>query len=258
MIERRSGTDRRRYRRFSFVANADFKEAFEVESGDRIEATVTILAQRGCYLKTDRILPVGSATTVRIRKGDQTLDIRATVVYSKAGEGMGLEFDPLELGQPEILEEWLVASRENAWLTLGRRRSQRLMLRVKVRVSGHSRNQEPFEEETTTLVASPHGALVLLATPLSKGQRVTLTNVDANTAQECIITHIGDVEGDCVQIGVDFLTPNPTFWPITFPPEDWTPHHPDAKSAPAMSKVRRSGNDNSEVILEPTPALRVR
>jgi hypothetical protein len=232
MTERRSGADRRWYRRFSFVANAEFKEAFEVESGDRIEATVTILAQRGCYLKTDKILPISTPMTVRIRKGDQTLDIRATVVYSKAGEGMGLEFDPAELDKPKILEEWLGEARESAWLTIGRRRSQRLMLRVKVRVSGQNRDAKPFEEETTTLLASPHGALVLLAAPVSKGQRITLANANTKAALECVVTYIGDVEGDCVQIGVDFLTPNPTFWPVAFPPENWTPHHPDAKFTP--------------------------
>jgi len=29
---------------------------------------------------------------------------------------------------------------------------------------------------------------------------------------------------------VEFLLPNPTFWHVAFPPKDWTPRHPDAKS----------------------------
>jgi len=33
-----------------------------------------------------------------------------------------------------------------------------------------------------------------------------------------------------MKVGVEFLLPNPTFWHVAFPPRDWTPRHPDAKS----------------------------
>jgi len=32
-------------------------------------------------------------------------------------------------------------------------------------------------------------------------------------------------------VGVDFMLPNPMFWHVAFPPRDWTPRHPDAKSS---------------------------
>jgi hypothetical protein len=31
-------------------------------------------------------------------------------------------------------------------------------------------------------------------------------------------------------VGVEFMLPNPIFWHVAFPPKDWTPRHPDAKS----------------------------
>jgi hypothetical protein len=30
-------------------------------------------------------------------------------------------------------------------------------------------------------------------------------------------------------VGVEFPQPNPEFWGVSFPPEDWSPSHPDAK-----------------------------
>jgi hypothetical protein len=32
------------------------------------------------------------------------------------------------------------------------------------------------------------------------------------------------------QARVEFTLPNPMFWHVAFPPKDWTPRHPDAKS----------------------------
>ncbi len=240
----KSGAERRRYRRYSFVADAEFQEVLETESGNLIEAAVTLLGQRGCYLKAAKSLPVGTLTLVRIRKGGQALDVRARVVYSQAGEGMGLEFIPIESEQSQILEDWLGASRESAWQSIGRRRSQRLLLRIRVRVSGENSLGERFEEQTNTLVASPYGALVLLATPVEKGQRITLSNLVTNMGLECDVVYIGDPEGRYVQIGVDFVSPNPIFWQVAFPPEDWTPRHPDAKST-SSSRTRRRSTDHT-------------
>lgn len=230
------GAERRRYPRYSFDASAEFLEVLEIESGNRIETTVTGLGQRGCYLKTDRPLPTGTAAKVRIRRGEKSLELHASVVYSQAGEGMGLEFSRLEPEQLQILEEWLAASREKEWLLSSRRRSQRMLLRIKVRVSGQNSVGEHFEEETSTLSASPNEASVLLAMPVSKGQHIHLLNQNTNVEVECVVVHVGKREGDYAQVGVAFLEPNAKFWQAAFPPEDWTPRHEDAKRIPPTPK----------------------
>jgi hypothetical protein len=33
------------------------------------------------------------------------------------------------------------------------------------------------------------------------------------------------------EVGLEFSSPHPTFWRVAFPPEDWTPRHPEARSA---------------------------
>jgi hypothetical protein len=57
-----------------------------------------------------------------------------------------------------------------------------------------------------------------------------LSNVQTKAALECVVVHVDRVLGEQIQVGVEFLLPNPTFWRVAFPPKDWTPRHPDAKS----------------------------
>jgi hypothetical protein len=56
------------------------------------------------------------------------------------------------------------------------------------------------------------------------------------SALECVVAHIGKREGERIQVGVEFMLPNPIFWHVAFPPKDWTPRHPDAKSQPKTGK----------------------
>lgn len=232
------GAERRRYPRYGFEASAECLEVVETESGNRIESTVTGLGQRGCYLKTDQPLPVGRPAIVRIKRAEKNLELHANVVYSEPGKGMGLEFTRLGPEELRTLEEWLAASRERAWLSASRRRGQRLLLRIKVRVSGHGSDGGVFEEETSTLSASPHGASVLLSTPVHKGQQINLRNPNTNAEVKCVVVHVGEREGDYFVVGLAFLVPNAKFWQVTFPPEDWTPRHPDAKEISSTEKRR--------------------
>jgi len=89
----------------------------------------------------------------------------------------------------------------------------------------------PFEEDTYTVAISAHGALILVSTQVYRGQRLSLSNVQTKAALECVVAHINKHQDEPPQIGVEFVLPNPTFWHVAFPPRDWTPRHPDAKSS---------------------------
>src|SRR5229473_812339 len=205
-------------------------EVIAAESGARIETRVRDLSQQGCYVDTNKPLPLGTVTDVRITKGSQLFAAHARVVYSRVGKGMGLVFTALEQEQLRTLETWLVESRETSWLAANRRRSQRVLMTIPVRVSGKSDAGLPFEEETHTRAISAHGALLLMSTQVYRGQRLTLSNVLTKAALECVVAHIDRHHREHPQVGVEFALPNPMFWHVAFPPKDWTPHHPDAKS----------------------------
>ena len=222
-----AGTDRRTHPRYEFIAAVEVRVA---ETGARIETRVRDLSQQGCYVDTNNPLPLGTVTEVRITKVAQLFEARARVVYSRASKGMGLMFATIEPAQLRTLETWLAESRETSWLAANRRRSQRVLMAIPVRVSGQTGVGLPFEEETHTRAISAHGALILVSTQVYRGQRLTLSNVQTKAALECVVAHIDRHQSDRPQVGVEFMLPNPMFWHVAFPPKDWTPRHPDAKS----------------------------
>ena len=172
-----AGADRRTHPRYEFFAAA---EVVPAESGARMETRVRDLSQQGCYVDTNDALPLGTITDVRITKGAQPFEARARVVYSRATKGMGLVFTTIEPERLRTLETWLTDSRETSWLAANRRRSQRVLMTIPARVSGQNVLGSPIEEETQTLAISAHGALILVSTQVYRGQRLTLSNVQAS------------------------------------------------------------------------------
>jgi hypothetical protein len=229
-----TGADRRTHPRYEFFAAA---EVVPAESGARMETRVRDLSQQGCYIDTSDALPLGTVTDVRIIKGSQRFEARARVVYSRAAKGMGLVFTAIDPERLRTLETWLTESRETSWLAANRRRSQRVLMSIPVRVSGKT-DAGAFEEETRTRAISAHGALIHLLTQVYRGQRLNLSNVQTKAALECVVAHIDRRQSNQPQVGVEFMLPNPMFWHVAFPPKDWSPRHPDAKS---RTKSRESG-----------------
>jgi hypothetical protein len=222
-----TGADRRSHPRYAFTAAV---EVVAAGPGVQIKTRVRDLSQQGCYVDTDSPLTLGTATDVRITKGAKSFGARARVVYTQPGKGMGLMFTAVEPEQLGTLDTWIAESRETSWLAANRRRSQRVLMKIPVRVSGQAGAASLFEEETHTLSISAHGALIVVAAPVYRGQRFTLSNVQTKGSLECLVVHVDRFPSGQFQVGVEFMLPNPTFWRVVFPPKDWTPRHPDAKS----------------------------
>jgi PilZ domain len=222
-----TGADRRTHPRYAFTAAV---EVVAAEAGERLKTRVRDLSQQGCYVDTDSPLALGTVTDVCITKGSNSFEARARVVYNQPGRGMGLMFTVVEPEHLGTLDTWIAESRETSWLAANRRRSQRVLMKIPVRVSGQAGAASLLEEETHTLAISAHGALLAIAAPVYRGQKFTLSNVQTKAALECVVAHVNRIPGEQLQVGVEFMLPNPTFWRVAFPPKDWTPRHPDAKS----------------------------
>ncbi len=111
-----------------------------------------------------------------------------------------------------------------------RRRSQRVLAQVPILVRGEGNPTPAFQEDTQTLVINAHGALVLLAAKVAKGQKLTVTHMRTQQEQECRVAYLGPSESGKTQVGIEFTVANPYFWHVSFPPPDWTPRHEDAKA----------------------------
>lgn len=222
-----TGADRRMHPRYAFTAAV---EVVADDSAARIKTRVRDLSQQGCLVDTDSPFALGTATDIRITKSVESFVARARVVYNQPGKGMGLMFTAVVPEQLGTLNKWIAESRETSWLAANRRRSQRVLMRIPVRISSQAGAAVFLEEDTYTLAISAHGALLVVAAPVYRGQRFTLSNVQTNDSLECIVAHVDKTPGEQTRVGVEFMMPNQTFWRVAFPPKDWTPRHPDAKS----------------------------
>src|SRR5260221_3839040 len=113
---------------------------------------------------------------------------------------------------------------------VARRRSQRVLMQVAVRIRGEDAQGKSIEEETETLAINAHGALVLLKARFTSGSKVLLQHKRTEEEQECHVAFLGPVRSGKVEIGLEFSSPGPGFWRVTFHPEDWTPRHPEART----------------------------
>src|SRR5215475_12009413 len=112
-----------------------------------------------------------------------------------------------------------------------RRRSQRVLMQVGVQISGNDAQGKYFREETDTLAINAHGALVLLRARITSGSMLRLLHSRTKEEQECHVVFLGPVRGEKAEIGLEFSAPRPQFWRVVFPPEDWTPRSPEARTA---------------------------
>lgn len=111
-----------------------------------------------------------------------------------------------------------------------RRRSQRVLMQVPVRIHGSDAQGAKFDEETETLAINAHGALVLMQARLTSGSIIQLQHKRTAEEQECHVVFLGPVRGNKAEIGLEFSAPRPQFWRVAFPPEDWNPKHPEART----------------------------
>ena len=111
-----------------------------------------------------------------------------------------------------------------------RRRSQRVLMQVALRLRGVDVQGQNFEEFTETLAINAHGALVLLEARVTSGSVIQVRHNKTEEEQECHVVFLGPVRGGKAEVGLEFTVPRSSFWRVAFPPEDWSPKHPEART----------------------------
>jgi hypothetical protein len=110
---------------------------------------------------------------------------------------------------------------QNSRKGITQRRSQRLLLRVQVVAERRPGQPNTKSESTETLAVNAHGALILLTPPVDDIEQILIKNARTSEEQMCRVVYQGLTEAGRLQVGVEFLTPAPNFWRVSFPPEDW-------------------------------------
>lgn len=104
---------------------------------------------------------------------------------------------------------------------INRRRSERVMLRMRLTVIAEDTQRKRQQIEALTQVVNAHGGLMKIQVELYVGQSMMLVNPQNKAEQSCRVVRVDDTaEGDFA-VAFEFDSPSPKFWPVVFPPEDW-------------------------------------
>ncbi|MGD0907029.1 MAG: PilZ domain-containing protein [Candidatus Acidiferrales bacterium] len=103
-----------------------------------------------------------------------------------------------------------------------RRRSQRVIIRVPVNLVATIRDQK-ISVSAHTVAVNIHGAMLLCPRPLDAETQVEIQNERTRQRATGRVTRAPRESSEGYLIPVEFSTPTPSFWQITFPPANWKP-----------------------------------
>jgi hypothetical protein len=249
----RKNSDRRTTPRYRLSSPPEV-EILCVESGTPVKACLRDLSQGGCFVETDSLLSLGTELTVTLKKSGDHVRAQARVVRAFPNEGLALAFTEMEGEGFRILDSWMSTFVATSWVEANRRRSQRVAMQIAVRVSGCNAEGARFTEDTHTDEINAFGGLVTLRTPVNRGQRLVLSNLETKVTVECMVA-----DRKAMQVGLAFVVLNQPFWPIDFPPAEWSPRHPDAKQfgqlpCPTIRSTNNLGTSTNLMVDPPISA----
>ncbi len=96
------------------------------------------------------------------------------------------------------------------------------MLHMSVLVLAENEERRQIQEEAKTQVVNAHGGLMRMKAHLHVGQSFLLTNPHNGAEMSCRVVRTEDAGLEFFNVAFEFDRPAPKFWPVTFPPADWT------------------------------------
>lgn len=102
-----------------------------------------------------------------------------------------------------------------------RRRSQRVLLRLPIKITIREPGAITVSEETVTQVVNAHGALIFLKAKVNVNQFVSIKNMATDEEHIGRVVRTQPVDDEKFEVALEFMTPSPKFWRISFPPADW-------------------------------------
>jgi TonB family protein len=165
--------------------------------------------------------------------------------------------DTLEVSNPagEAAVSHTIQSKPSS----GHMRSDAVSLEVAVRVHGSkvkgvvlgaTPHTEPFEEQTSTMIIFPQGAVLRMNTAVTVGQMLVLTNLKSRQDAICRVVKVRPNANLAAYIEVEFTQRQPGYWGVQFPGDADAASSKTSNAAPTIS----AGNESSEK-LKPAPDI---
>jgi hypothetical protein len=103
-----------------------------------------------------------------------------------------------------------------------RRRSQRVLLRVRVNIHVALGSRDSTFE-VTTLSVNDHGALIAMPRSLALDTQLVLEHTVTKKQVACKVVRVPREMPEGFHTPLEFAATEPGFWGIAFPPADWRP-----------------------------------
>ncbi len=106
--------------------------------------------------------------------------------------------------------------------SLNPRRSQRVPLQVVVMIRANMPDGRCVQVQAFTSVVNAHGGMLESPLKLATDQKILLINPNSGTNVGCRVVQVEGPTSTLYDVAFEFDQRSPRFWPISFPPEDWT------------------------------------
>jgi hypothetical protein len=103
-----------------------------------------------------------------------------------------------------------------------RRRSERVVLRVSLHLSALMPGGKRIGIEVYSLVVNAHGGLLDVGLEMANGQQIRLSNSKTDIVTSGRVLRVEGSEDGRFSVAFEFESPAPHFWPVSFPPRDWS------------------------------------
>jgi hypothetical protein len=103
-----------------------------------------------------------------------------------------------------------------------RRRSQRVVLRISLLIRATIRNGGNVQAHGFTVVVNAHGGLLEASLKVLANDEITLVHPQTGEEALCRVVRTELAPSGVSTIAFEFREPTAQFWPISFPPTDWT------------------------------------
>ena len=110
---------------------------------------------------------------------------------------------------------------DTAIATGNKRRSERVVLTVRLALSIKGADGRVTSQEAKSQVVNVHGGLLVTQVEIAAGQEFVLTNPRTGMAKRCRALRVKKLEATGLSVAFQFDEPAAKFWPVEFPPSDW-------------------------------------
>lgn len=103
-----------------------------------------------------------------------------------------------------------------------RRRSERVVLRIPLGLSALMPDGKRINIVAQSLVVNAHGGLLDVGMEMVAGQQIRLSNSKTEIITTGRVLRVERSGQGRFSVAFEFESPAPHFWPVRFPPPDWS------------------------------------